>query len=133
MRRWLAFHISRRLLSYDAQGRERPPGGDECPVLWTQADASTVSLIAQGDAFDLFIGKEAIYRQALTRQVALKLAFWLLSWWVFKSWCDIKHRLWYWSISVMLDERLPDPVSKSIWSKVAVGVHRMLKDDPLDG
>lgn len=106
MRNWLALFIGRRLLTYDKQGRERPPGGDALPVFWMQDDASTVSLIAQGDAFDLFIGKEIMYRQALTRQTAIKMAFWLLWWWFGKSWCGLKHRLWYWSISVIMNDKL---------------------------
>lgn len=102
MKRWLAYRLNRSLLEIDAAGRPTRPGG-AAHSRWLQPDRGDVTIIARGDAFDLYIGRKTIYNVTLSTQTARELGFWLVRWWVFATWCGIKHRLWYWSLGVILE------------------------------
>ena len=101
MKRWIAYHLNRRLLTTDAAGRIVRPGGN-AQKQWKQPDRGDVTIIARGDAFDLYIGRKEVYNVTLSTRTARELGFWLARWWVITSWCGIKHRLWYWSLGVLL-------------------------------
>lgn len=102
MRRWLAFKVNKRLLEKDSTGQLVRPGGN-AQRRWQQRDNSDVTIIARGDAFDLYIGKSTIYNVTLTTRTATELGFWLVRWWAFSTWCGLKHKLWYWSLGVLLE------------------------------
>ena len=102
VKRWLAHHLNRRLLETDAAGRFVRPGG-AAQRRWRQADRGDVTIIARGDAFDLYIGRKEVYNVTLSVRTAKELGFWLARWWVFATWCGFKHRLWYWSLGVLLE------------------------------
>lgn len=102
MRRWVAHQVNRRLIETDSTGQLVRPGGD-AQRRWQQADGSDATIIARGDAFDLYIGKSTVYNVTLTTRTATQLGFWLVRWWAFSTWCGLKHKLWYWSLGVLLE------------------------------
>ena len=104
MKRWLAHRLNRSLLETDSAGQTVRPGG-RAQKQWKQPDRGDVTIISRGDAFDLYIGRKDVYNVTLSTQVARELGFWLARWWVITTWCGIKHRLWYWSLGVLLENK----------------------------
>ncbi len=103
MKSWIAHRLNRSLLENDSTGKIVRPGGN-AQKRWVQPDRGDVTIIARGDAFDLYIGRKDIYNVALSTRTARQLGFWLVRWWIIDTWCGLKHRLWYWSLGVLLVE-----------------------------
>ncbi len=91
-----ALFVAKRLTTV-VDGKLSPPGADSARV-WAQPDGSSVSLISQGDAFDLYVGKKTIYNLTLTPRTAASMGWWLVRWWVFSQWFGIKLWLWHWCV-----------------------------------
>jgi hypothetical protein len=102
------FHpwLQRRLTNKDSKGNEWPAGGGR-GQRWKDPDGTELALIAQGQAFDVYIGREPIHNVTLTAKTAVSLAWWLIRWWI-SCWFGLKLWLWDWSISKTYDRWLDD-------------------------
>jgi hypothetical protein len=98
---FIASRVNRWLVVTDARGEVHHPGGGR-GARWLQPDGTEVSLIARGDAFDIYLGKSTIYNLTLTPSTAVALASWVLRWWAFTTWFGLKSRLWDWSFRRVL-------------------------------
>jgi hypothetical protein len=108
--RSIAFRVNRKLLSFDWQGDARVPGGGCAPAVFEQFDGQKLGLVARGDMFDVYITRRTgpALNVVLTRATGIELGKWLFRWWVFESWFGLKHRLWYWSVSALMNvEKAP--------------------------
>ena len=87
--------LGRRLVWRDQAGKPHPPGaGSAIRIL--EPDGGEIAAIARGDAFDLYFGRETFYNYSVTPKAAMRLAWWLVWWWVRHSWCGLRPRLWRW-------------------------------------
>ena len=98
--RWL----NARLISTDRQGKRWPPGSGRVGR-WTQPDDTQVTITSDGDALDLYVGRDKIYNVTLTPLVARQLAWWVLRWWMLACCFGIKTGLWSWTQRRLLDEQ----------------------------
>lgn len=90
---WLSKHL---VVQDRTTGVLHPPGGNQAAT-WRQPDGADLTIIARGDALDLYIGRRDIYNITVTPQVAVKLAWWILTWWA-RGWFGLKLKLWFWSL-----------------------------------
>ena len=103
MKNWIAFRLNRVLLGKDFAGQPARPGAGS-GQRWRQADGAETAIVAQGDAFDFYIGKgDTIHNVTLDNRTAVALMKWLLCWWVWRSWCGLRLKLWYWSLGVIME------------------------------
>ena len=116
MRHWVAFQVNRRLIEKDSAGQPCRPGGNAARV-WKQTDGTDTTLISRGDAFDLYIGRAVVHNVTLSTKTAVSMMWWLLGWWAFSAWFGVKHRLWYWSLGVLIEE----PIRESKREIASVG------------
>lgn len=98
----LAFWVNRKLVVQDKTGALNPPGFGAVHQ-WVQDDGTLVTLIARGDALDLYIGRDRMYNLTLEPNTAVSMALWLLRWWRRTMWFGLKLRLWNWSLGKILD------------------------------
>lgn len=97
--------LVRALQTRDEAGRSWPPGANRARR-WPEPDGSEVTLVAQGDAFDLYLGTPGrMYNFSLTPRTAVRLGLWLVRWWVMVTWCGMKLRLWTWALSRQLERQ----------------------------
>lgn len=97
--------LVRALQTRDEAGRSWVPGANRARR-WAQPDGSEVTLVAHGDAFDLYIGGPGpMYNFSLTPRTAVSLALWLVRWWIIVTWCGMKLRLWTWALSRQLERQ----------------------------
>lgn len=101
----LAFRVNRKLLAHDWQGTARVPGGGCAPATFEQFDGQKLGVVARGDMFDLYLTRRTgpALNVVLTRATGVELGKWLIRWWIFESWCGLKHRIWYWSVSALMN------------------------------
>lgn len=103
MNPWL--WINKRLLVQDPQGSLYPPGGGR-QKRWVQPDGSEVTIIARGDEFDLLLAnKQRAYTLTMTPRTAIRLALWVLVWFVWTTWFGVKLALWYASLRGVVNRR----------------------------
>jgi hypothetical protein len=89
--------VARLLLSRKHGAHARPGSG--VGVRLVQPDGSEVALVAQGDAFDLYlvpVRGDAVHAVELDVGVAVTLARWVLRWWAYRAWYGWRMRLWSW-------------------------------------
>ena len=90
--------VARSLVVTDKDGSLLPPGAG--PILRVvEPDGSEFAVIARGDGFDVYFGRDVITNFSLTTRTALQLGVWIVHWWVRYAWCGLKLRLWWWAIS----------------------------------
>lgn len=54
-----------------------------------------VALLDKGDSFDLFVGKTTIQPYSIETATALRLARFVVWWWIWRSWCGLRPWLWH--------------------------------------
>lgn len=99
-----AHWVSKSLVVQDDKGGIGPPGSGFVIQL-RQPDDREFTVIARGEAFDLYIGKKTIYNFSITSRSAIVLAKWLLRWWIFEMWCGAKLALWEWSLKKIMTRK----------------------------
>lgn len=102
--RWLSMHLVTQL----PDGTLAPPGAGRMKLL-RDGDDAKVTAVAQGDRFDLYVGKREIFNFAVSPRVLVRLAVWVLWWFVVVDWCGLKTKLWNWNLRRLQDEREPAP------------------------
>lgn len=103
----LAEWVGRRLVVRDVDGSVQPPGAGPA-IRLREPDGSDVTAIARGDAFDLYFGKRTITNVPVTPRVMVKLALWVVWWWIRHDWCGMKRRLWAWVLTSTMERRWKD-------------------------
>ena len=81
----------------EARTEVKRPGSRDDVFAIEQRNGLTFGLQAQGDGFDMFIGTTSIDSYVLDNAAARRLGFWLLSWWLFNTWCGLRTALWNWA------------------------------------
>lgn len=87
--------MGKKLVVRDVDGTLQPPAAGPGLRL-KEPDDSEFTIIARGEAFDLYFGRRVITNVSITAKSAMKLAVWLVWWWVRHAWFGIKLRLWRW-------------------------------------
>lgn len=102
MKQTIALAILNVLSERNFKGQEVRPGGGTRPRSWKDADNVTISVVPHGDMFDFYIGSETVYNVAVSRKIVVRFAWWILSWWMRRTWCGFKFVLWDWAAATLL-------------------------------
>jgi len=71
-----------------------PPGGSQ---VFTEQDATgfTFTVLARGDAFEVYAGRRDIHAFPLEASSVARFVRWYVwTWWVRGTWCGLKRLLW---------------------------------------
>ena len=96
--------VGKRLVVKDVDGSLQPPGAGPA-VRIKEPNGGELTLIARGDAFDVYVGRRTITNFSVTPKAALRVARWLVWWWVRHAWCGLKPLLWRWVLRKDLERR----------------------------
>jgi hypothetical protein len=96
--------IGKALVVRDVDGSLQPPGAGP-GVRICEPDGSEVTAIARGDSFDLYFGRKTVYNHSITPRAAMRLARFLVWWWVRHAWFGLKLVLWRWVLVSILERR----------------------------
>jgi hypothetical protein len=110
-RSWAAW-LRDNLVVQDCKGTKWPAGGGR-GGRWKEPDGAELTVFAQGETFDVYVGQHQITNFALSSRTAVRLARWLLLWWVFSCWFGLKLWLWNKAQNRLYDERRDEEASAS--------------------
>jgi len=97
----VATWLSQHLVLQTPDGALRPPGAGSYRR-WIEPDQSELTIVARGDAFDVYFGRNEITTFSISPRVALGLARYFIWWWIKDTWCGMKLGLWWWSLRRIL-------------------------------
>jgi len=83
---------------------------------FVEADRRELTLIAKVDAVEVFHGRRQIHAFHISHRVAVKVAVFLLRWWIFSCWFGLRQRLWFWALRVKVKHVDHPQVSHSMGS-----------------
>lgn len=100
------------LIETDGVGKQWPAGGAR-GGRWKEPDGGELTVFAQGDTLDVYVGREQITNFTMSARTAVRFMRWILLWWVFGCWFGLKLRLWSWAQNRLYDARRDEEESVS--------------------
>jgi hypothetical protein len=98
---WLVVRLSDK----DSEGDFHPPGSG-VGIRLREPDGREVAVISRGDGFDLYFAGREVYCMTLVPRNAVRLAFWLVWWWIRHAWFGVRIWLWVRMLGVVIDRRM---------------------------
>lgn len=88
--------VAKKLAAHDTSGNLRVPGG-AAGIALLEPDGSQTAVLARGDSFDVYYGRDTIHSFSVIPDNALKIAWFIFRWRV-GMWFGLKARLWAWAM-----------------------------------
>jgi len=94
--------------SDDWLGAVRAPGAGLARE-WVELDGRKLLIVCKGDVFEVYHGRRDPIVFAVSPRILLSVVFWLLwSWWIKRTWCGLRTRVWAYALGRLADAAKPD-------------------------
>lgn len=81
------------------KGKKYSPPGSFQHVTTREVNGFDFTIVARGDVFECFHGKDLMYAFTLSPQAMWRVVKFLAAWWVLGTWCGLKTKLWRWAMT----------------------------------